>query len=109
MVWLSPAFPVGGFAYSHGLERLVEGGSVKNAHELSCWIADLATMGSLRNDVILLAAAWQAGRRSDWPALTAVANLGAALQPSAERQLESLNQGAAFSATIARSWPGPCL
>lgn len=28
--WLSPAFPTGGFAYSHGVEWAVESGDIKN-------------------------------------------------------------------------------
>ena len=38
MIWLSPAFPVGGYSYSHGLEWVVETGGVKNAQSLGmCW------------------------------------------------------------------------
>ena len=43
MIWLSPAYPVGGYSYSHGLEWVVETGEVKNAAEprrsgsRTCW------------------------------------------------------------------------
>ena len=29
--WLSPAYPLGAFAYSHGLEQAVESGCVRDA------------------------------------------------------------------------------
>ncbi len=34
MTWLSPAYPVGGFSYSHGLEWTVEAGKVRDAATL---------------------------------------------------------------------------
>ena len=42
LLWLSPAFPVGAFAYSHGLEWAVEAGDVADAASLSAWLSDLA-------------------------------------------------------------------
>ena len=52
--WLSPAFPVGSFAYSHGLEAAVEAGDIADAATLRQWLLDLVEHGSLRNDMILL-------------------------------------------------------
>ena len=40
-VWLSPSFPVGAFAYSHGLEKAVELGWVTNRSTLQAWLDDL--------------------------------------------------------------------
>ena len=54
MQWLSPAFPIGGFAYSHGLEWAINKGHVGNREELQKWISDLLEYGSLKNDAILL-------------------------------------------------------
>ena len=34
LIWLSPAFPVGAFAYSHGLEWAVEAGDIIDAASL---------------------------------------------------------------------------
>ena len=53
-VWLSPSFPVGAFAYSHGLEKVVENGWIVDRSSLQAWIADLIGQGSLRNDLVLL-------------------------------------------------------
>ncbi|MHB1304233.1 MAG: urease accessory protein UreF [Acidiphilium sp.] len=57
LTWLSPAFPTGGFAFSHGLEWAVEAGDVASAEDLRLWLADLLRHGAGRNDAILLRAA----------------------------------------------------
>lgn len=106
-LWLSPAFPVGGFAFSHGLEKLVEDGSVSDRASLAAWLTDLALSGSLRNDLLLLAEAWRAVGAQDTPRLHTVAALAAALQPGAERQLETLTQGRGFGAACTAAWDVP--
>jgi len=60
MVWLSPAFPVGAFAYSHGLEWAHEAGDLTDAASLQDWLGSLLAFGSARNDAILFAAAYRA-------------------------------------------------
>jgi urease accessory protein len=62
--WLSPAYPTGAFAWSHGLEAAVAMGLVADAAELEAWIGDLVAWGSGRSDAILLGAAYRAGGRS---------------------------------------------
>jgi urease accessory protein len=96
LTWLSPAFPTGGFAYSHGLEWAVEAGDVRDEASLTAWMEDTLRLGALWSDAILVRLAH---RGED------VAALGMALCPSAERRLESSAQGAAF-ALAAASWPG---
>jgi urease accessory protein len=105
MVWLSPAFPVGAFAYSHGLEWAVETGAVHDAATARAWLADLLEIGSGRNDAILLAAAHRAATACDGAALREIAELGVALQPTAERRLEATAQGNAFVTAARASWP----
>jgi urease accessory protein len=102
-IWLSPAFPVGAFAYSHGLEWAVDCGAVSDAANLRDWIGDLVTQGSARNDAILVAEAWRAAR--DPARLADVHELALALAPSRERRLESASQGAAFVTAIRAAWP----
>ena len=41
MAWLSPAFPIGSFSYSHGLETAVDCGLVTDAASLQDWLEDL--------------------------------------------------------------------
>ncbi len=60
MQWLSPAYPVGGFSYSHGLEWAVAAGDVTDAAGFQEWLADILEYGTGRNDAILLAAAYRA-------------------------------------------------
>ena len=109
MTWLSPAFPVGGFSYSHGLEWVVETGKVKDAATLGDWIEDILVHGAGRTDAILLAEAWRAVAANDGAALNQVAELAAAFAPSAERRLETLAQGAAFLSAVNAVWPHPAI
>lgn len=90
--WLSPAFPVGGFAYSHGLEYAISTGGVADAAALEVWLTDVIAQGAGRADAILLCAAMAAD--ANWSALDA---LGRALAPSRERLAETLAQGDAFT------------
>lgn len=98
--WLSPAYPVGSFAWSHGLETAIRDGNVRDADSLSDWLAAVLTHGAGRTDAILLIAAAQA----DKAALADLAELAAALQPSRERLAETLGQGGAFAATTRAVW-----
>jgi urease accessory protein len=91
MTWLSPAFPTGGFAYSHGLEWSVEAGDVTGEATLQDWILNLLWHGSLWNDVLLLRAAHRAPDDLD-----ELAALAVSLGGTAERRLEAAAQGAAF-------------
>jgi urease accessory protein len=106
MAWLSPAFPVGGFAYSGGLESAVQDGLASDPDALRSWFETLLTHGTWRNDGVLLAEAW---RSLDDPArLAAVAELAEALAGSAERHVEIMTVGEAFAAAAA-AWPHPVL
>lgn len=105
MIWLSPAFPVGGFAYSHGLEWAFEAGDLHDAEGLADWLGALVEHGSLANDLVLFAVAFRAVRDRDRPALAEAAELALALANSAERRLETATQGNAFVAAIAAAWP----
>jgi urease accessory protein len=109
MIWLSPAYPVGGFSYSHGLEWTVEAGKVRDAASLGDWIEDILHHGAGLSDAILLAEAWRATSESDERRLAEVAELAAAFTASAERRLETLAQGAAFLTATQAVWPVPAL
>ncbi|WP_411908833.1 urease accessory protein UreF [Mesorhizobium sp. CO1-1-9] len=102
MAWLSPAFPVGGFAYSHGLERAVQDGLVTNAAGLAGWLEALVEMGSGWNDAVLFAESWRRAREGG--DLAEVVALAEALAGSRERHAETMLQGAAFLKAAA-AWP----
>lgn len=93
--WLSPAFPIGAFAWSQGLEVAILDGDVTDAASLHDWIAAVLTHGTGRADAILLA---EARRTGD---LAALQDLALALAPCAERATETMEQGTAFARTIA--------
>lgn len=109
LAWFSPAFPIGGFAFSHGLEWAQEAGAVEGRAALEGWIGDLLAHGSGRADGLLLAAAHRAATAGEPAALDDLIALGAALQPSAERYLEATVQGAAFLTMIRAAYPHPGL
>lgn len=101
LAWLSPAFPTGGFAYSHGLEWAVEQRDVCDAETLFGWISDVIRHGSGRTDVILLRHAHRA--QGDLDRLAALTELALATTPSRERRDEAVGQGKAFTAAT-RHW-----
>ena len=109
LVWLSPAFPVGSFAYSHGLEWAHETGDIVDFETCRDWIADILVHGSGRNDAILLTEAWRAVGENDDESLKAIIELSLALQPSSERYLESTMQGKAFLTTARAAWANDML
>jgi len=101
--WLSPAFPVGSFGYSHGLESAVDARLIRDAPSLQQWLAALISFGSGWNDAVLFAEAWRRGKAgSD---LGALAELGEALAGSRERHDETMLQGAAFRIAAMNGWP----
>jgi urease accessory protein len=101
--WLSPAYPVGAFAYSHGLETAIQSGRVATPQELQLWLSDLLHHGSGRNDCILLRAAYHSG---DATTLAHVNATALAFAASAERRMETELQGDAFCQTTAAIWGG---
>lgn len=106
-LWLSPSFPVGSFAYSHGLEWACGDGLVRDLDTARQWLVDLLTHGSPRNDAVLLAEAWRSAVSDDDARVAEVNALALALASGRERYLETSAQGNAFMKTIASAWSGP--
>lgn len=106
ITWLSPAFPVGAFSYSSGLEQAVHDGQVADGESLSAWLGAMLRHGTFANDAVLMAEAYRAA--SDPERLDAVKALAEALSGSAERHRETMLQGEAFLAA-ASNWPHPVL
>ena len=98
MQWLSPAFPIGGFAYSHGLEWAINKGYVSNREELQKWISDLLEYGSLKNDAILIKLVLQGSDPKE------INELAMALCPASERLSETQIQGGAFCKIMREVW-----
>src|SRR3954470_7414651 len=85
LAWLSPAFPTGGFAYSHGLEWAVEFGDITDGASLQVWLADVLPHGAGRSDTILLRHAHRAAVAQETTTLQDIAELALASAPSRER------------------------
>jgi urease accessory protein len=85
--WMSPAFPIGAYAYSHGLEWAIDDGQVKTQKDVESWIADIITQGSGWNDALLFVQEYKNQNVND---------LALALCSSRERHLETTQLGAAF-------------
>jgi urease accessory protein len=94
--WMSPAWPIGAFAHSSGLEWAVEAGHAVDRASTQEWLADLIEQGPLWSDAVIFVHAHRAVVADDRPALAEVAELATAMLTSHERRLESTAQGAAF-------------
>jgi urease accessory protein len=105
MAWLSPAYPVGAFSYSSGIEWAVDAGDIRDAATLRAWLAAVIADGSGFCDAIFFAHAYRAAAQDDDRALADVAALAAAFAPSRERHLETTQQGRAFFETTRAAWP----
>jgi urease accessory protein len=104
MTWLSPAFPVGAFSYSSGIEWAVEAGDITDAASLRDWLASMLVEGSGFCDGVFVAHAHRAAASHDDALLRDIAELAAAFVPSRERQLETSSQGRAFVEIARSAW-----
>ena len=92
--WLSPAFPTGGFAYSHGLEQAMSEG-LRDAGAVAAWVGDVLRHGGGWSDAVILSLTLR-GEDADM-----LADLARAMAGSSERLSETMDQGRAFAATVA--------
>ena len=102
LIWLSPAFPVGAFAWSQGLETAIADGRIGVATDLKDWIGGSLAHGGLKADAIILAHGYRG--EADAAQLRELADLALALTAPSERTMETTLTGDAFAAA-ARSWP----
>ena len=109
MTWLSPAYPVGGFSYSHGLEYAVEEKLVRDRETMVQWLTTAIEVGAGRIGGALVAEVWRAATQQDANRLEGVAELAAAWRSTGETALESEAQGAAFLSVTRTAWPHPLL
>jgi urease accessory protein len=107
MAWMSPAYPIGAFSYSSGIEWAVEAGDISDAASLRSWLAVMLAHGNGFCDGVLFAHAHRAV--GDDAALCAVTELAAAFVSSKERYLETTAQGRAFLDVTRAAWPTPPL
>jgi len=102
LTWLSPAFPVGAFAWSAGLETAIVKRTIVDLTTTRDWVSGTLHHGGLKTDAILLSHAH--ARYSDATGLTELADLCLALMPARERHAETTITGNAFVLASA-AWP----
>lgn len=107
LAWLSPAYPVGAFSYSHALEAAVEEGAVTKRDALVDYARAALLQGAGAVDAALLALAWRAADAGSDAALDEVTDLAAAWRGTAELALEATQPGAAFAQVTNAAWPEP--
>jgi len=103
--WLSPAFPIGSYSYSHGLEWAVEAGHIRDRKSLVDWLDADLRYGSGRNEAIFFSEAWRCTTGDDRAKLFEIAELAAVFRGTAELALESAQQAASCLATLRQVWP----
>ncbi len=104
MTWLSPAFPVGAFSYSSGIEWAVEAGDITDTVALQEWLSAMLVDGPGFCDSVFLCHAHRAADTGDKVALQDIVELAAAFVPSRERHLETTAQGRAFVEIARAAW-----
>jgi len=109
LTWLSPAYPIGAFSYSHGVETAVEQGFIKDCASLVVWLETVLQAGTGQVDGALFAAAWRAAAAKDWSTFDAIAERAAAWRGTSEMALESRQQGGSFLSITRTAWPHPDL
>ena len=92
--WLSPAFPLGAFAYSHALELAITEGAVSDGASLETWLTLTLQKGGGRVDAWLMSMVLQGADADE------MAALAEALAGTRERWHETSEQGAAFARTV---------
>jgi urease accessory protein len=103
MSWLSPAYPVGAFSYSQGLETAVARAIVREVASTREWIAASLSGGTMWSDAVLFARGFDfAGSDENICRINAFAM---AFQPSSELRAETLGQGRAFAEVTTSAWP----
>ncbi len=94
-VWFSSSFPIGSYAYSHGLEALIDDKKIKNKDDVKEYLDALLFYGTLRNDYIFMKSIYKGEE---------VNELILASATSKERQIEMIDMGNSFRKIMKDSW-----
>jgi urease accessory protein len=113
MRWVSPALPVGAYAYSRGLEQAVTAGWVSDEATTLTWVSNLARDGLARLDVPVLLRQHAAWLRGDLGAVRGWNDFLSASRETCELALEDQQLGMALLRLLhsvglveADAWPG---
>ena len=94
-VWFSSSFPIGSYAYSHGLEALIDDKKIKNRDDVKEFLDALLFYGTLKNDYIFMKSIYKGEEINELI-------LGSA--SSKERQIEMIDIGNSFRKIMKDSW-----
>ena len=94
-VWFSSSFPIGSYAYSHGLEALIDDKKIKNKDDVKEFLDALLFYGTLRNDYIFMKSIYKGDE---------INQLILASASSKERQIEMIDMGNSFRKIMKDSW-----
>ena len=94
-IWFSSSFPIGSYAYSHGLEALIDNKKIKNKNDVKEFLDALLFYGTLRNDYIFMQSIYKGDEINE---------LILANASSKERQIEMIDMGNSFSKIMKDSW-----
>ena len=94
-VWFSSSFPIGSYAYSHGLEALIDDKKIKNNNDVKEFLDALLFYGTLRNDYIFMKSIYKGEE---------INQLILASASSKERQIEMIDMGNSFRKIMKDSW-----
>ena len=94
-IWFSSSFPIGSFAYSHGLEAMIDNKYIKDEKDILKCIDVLTNHGTLKNDFIYIKETYKGYELND----IVLANTA-----SKERYLETISLGKSFSKILKETW-----
>ena len=94
-VGFSSSFPIGSYAYSHGLEALIDDKKIKNKDDVKEFLDALLFYGTLRNDYIFMKSIYEGHKINE---------LILASASSKERQIEMIDMGNSFRKIMKDSW-----
>ncbi len=94
-VWFSSSFPIGSYAYSHGLEALIDDKKIINKDDVKEFLDALLFYGTLRNDYIFMKSIYKGEEINE---------LILASSSSKERKIEMIDMGNSFRKIMKDSW-----
>ncbi len=94
-IWFSSSFPVGSYAYSHGLEAIIDNKLINNKNDVEEFLCALLFNGTLRNEYIFIKSIYEGKKINDLILSSA---------SSKERQIEMIDMGNSFRKIMKQSW-----
>ena len=94
-IWFSSSFPIGSYAYSHGLEALIDDKKINNKDDVKEFLDALLFYGTLKNDYIFMKSIYKGEE---------INQLILASASSKERQIEMIDMGNSFRKIMKDSW-----